>query len=180
MLERRAQAEKPPFQDVQRAMIVLYAADGLHDTEIAAKLDTSPSLVGRWPRRFAELRLDGPTDKPRAGRPTPFFPPRTQVAAVKAVACELPARCGLALLRFSRAELYRVVIELAAYEASTSTVWWWLLWSSWRTCPNVNARKNVPTVDGAATRPSMRHASDVPRGTPTAVTVAQKPRSGGH
>src|SRR6266496_421094 len=25
--------------------------------------------------------------------------------------------------------------------------------SSWRTCPNVNARRNVPRVEGAATRP---------------------------
>ena len=25
--------------------------------------------------------------------------------------------------------------------------------SSWRTCPNVNARRNVPSVDGAAIQP---------------------------
>lgn len=74
VLERRARAEKLPFQDVQRARIVLYAADGMHDTEIAAKLDTSPGLVGRWRRRFAELRLDGLKDRPRAGRPRRFPP----------------------------------------------------------------------------------------------------------
>jgi hypothetical protein len=74
VLERRARAEKLPFQEVQRARIVLYAAEGLHDTEIAAKLDTSPGLVGRWRRRFAELRLEGLKDKPRAGRPRRFPP----------------------------------------------------------------------------------------------------------
>ena len=74
VLERRARAEKLPFQDVQRARIVLYAAEGLHDTEIAARLDTSPGLVGRWRRRFAELRLEGLKDKPRAGRPRRFPP----------------------------------------------------------------------------------------------------------
>jgi Helix-turn-helix domain len=74
VLERRARAEKLSFQDVQRARIVLYAAQGLHDTEIAAKLDTSPGLVGRWRRRFAELRLEGLKDKPRAGRPRRFPP----------------------------------------------------------------------------------------------------------
>ena len=74
MLERRGRAEKLPFQDVQRARIVLYAAEGLNDKEIAAKLDTSPGLVGRWRRRFAELRLDGLKDKPRAGRPRRFPP----------------------------------------------------------------------------------------------------------
>ena len=73
-MERRARAEKLPFQDVQRARIVLYAAEGLHDTEIAARLDTSPGLVGRWRRRFAELRLEGLKDKPRAGRPRRFPP----------------------------------------------------------------------------------------------------------
>jgi transposase-like protein len=74
VLERRARAEKLPFQDVQRARIVLYAAEGVHDTEIAAKLDTSPGLVGRWRRRFAEQRLEGLRDKPRAGRPRRFPP----------------------------------------------------------------------------------------------------------
>lgn len=74
VLERRARAEKLPFQDVQRARIVLYAAEGLHDTEIAARLDTSPGLVGRWRRRFAEQRLDGLKDRPRSGRPRRFPP----------------------------------------------------------------------------------------------------------
>src|SRR6059058_1158541 len=73
-LERRARAEKLPFQDVQRARIVLYAAEGFADTEIAARLDTSPGLVGRWRRRFAEQRLDGLKDQPRAGRPRRFPP----------------------------------------------------------------------------------------------------------
>src|SRR5947208_16218510 len=74
VLERRARAEKLPFQDVQRARIVLYAAEGLADTEIAARLDTSPGLVGRWRRRFAEQRLEGLKDQPRAGRPRRFPP----------------------------------------------------------------------------------------------------------
>ncbi len=52
--------------------------------------------------------------------------PPEQVAAVKAVACELPVRYGLPLGRFSRAELYRLVIELAVTEASASTIWRWL------------------------------------------------------
>jgi hypothetical protein len=74
VLERTARAEKLPFQEVQRARIVLYAADGLHDTEIAARLDSSPGLVGRWRRRFAEQRLEGLKDKPRSGRPRRFPP----------------------------------------------------------------------------------------------------------
>jgi hypothetical protein len=72
VLERTARAEKLPFQEVQRARIVLYAAEGLHDTDIAARLDTSPGLVGRWRGRFAERRLEGLKDKPRSGRPRRF------------------------------------------------------------------------------------------------------------
>jgi hypothetical protein len=53
------------------------------------------------------------------------FPP-DQVAAVKAVACELPIRYGLPLSRFSRTEPRRLVIELAVADASASTVWRWL------------------------------------------------------
>jgi hypothetical protein len=49
VLERTARAEKLAFQDVQRARIVLYAAQGLHDTDIAARLDTSAWLVWRSP-----------------------------------------------------------------------------------------------------------------------------------
>jgi transposase-like protein len=74
VLERAARAEKRSFQDVLRARIVLYAAEGLPDTEIAARLDTSPGLVGRWRRRFAEQRLEGLKDKPRSGRPRRFPP----------------------------------------------------------------------------------------------------------
>ncbi len=74
VLERTARAEKLPFQEVLRARIVLYAADGVPDTEIAARLDTSPGLVGRWRRRFAEQRLDGLKDRPRSGRPRRFPP----------------------------------------------------------------------------------------------------------
>jgi transposase-like protein len=73
-LERTARAEKRPWRDVQRARIVVYAADGLPDTEIASRLDTSAGIVGRWRRRFHEDRLEGLKDRPRAGRPRQFPP----------------------------------------------------------------------------------------------------------
>jgi hypothetical protein len=58
-LVRIARAKKRPWQEVQRARIVLYAAEGLHDTEIAQRLDTTAGIVGKWRRRFAEQRLEG-------------------------------------------------------------------------------------------------------------------------
>jgi len=66
---------------VQRARIVLYAAQGVHDTEIAARLDTTPGIVGKWRRRFAEQRLEGLRDKQRSGRPQ-RFPPGAEVKAI--------------------------------------------------------------------------------------------------
>lgn len=53
------------------------------------------------------------------------FPPQ-QVAEVKAIACELPVTHGLALGRFSRTELHRLVIERGVTDASASTIWRWL------------------------------------------------------
>jgi len=73
-LERIARAEKRPWREVQRARIVLYAAEGRSDVEIAARLDTSAGIVGRWRRRFHEERLEGLKDRPRAGRPRRFPP----------------------------------------------------------------------------------------------------------
>ncbi|MDQ3586867.1 MAG: helix-turn-helix domain-containing protein [Actinomycetota bacterium] len=73
-LERIARAEKRPWREVQRARIVLHAADGKTDVEIAARLDTSAGIVGRWRRRFFEERLEGLKDRPRAGRPRRFPP----------------------------------------------------------------------------------------------------------
>jgi transposase-like protein len=61
VLERVGRSETKPFREVQRARIVLYAAEGLHDTEIASRLDTTAGIVGKWRRRFAEQRLVAPT-----------------------------------------------------------------------------------------------------------------------
>ncbi|MCA1679354.1 MAG: hypothetical protein LC777_10610, partial [Actinobacteria bacterium] len=53
------------------------------------------------------------------------FPPQ-EVAQVKAIACELPKAHGVALSRFSRAELHRFVVEQAVSGASASTIGRWL------------------------------------------------------
>jgi transposase-like protein len=63
-----------PFRMVQRARIVLYAAQGLTNVEIAGRLDTAPEVVAKWRRRFRLERLEGLRDRPRAGRPRRFSP----------------------------------------------------------------------------------------------------------
>jgi transposase len=53
----------------QRSRIVLLAADGLKNTEIAERLGISRNMAMTWRARFAEHRLDGLLDEPRPGRP---------------------------------------------------------------------------------------------------------------
>jgi transposase len=52
-----------------RARIVLLAAEGLKNTEIAERLGIDHATVRKWRSRFAERRLDGVLDEPRPGRP---------------------------------------------------------------------------------------------------------------
>ncbi|HTH86640.1 helix-turn-helix domain-containing protein [Mycobacterium sp.] len=72
-LEARARRYTSPYSEVIRAKIVLYAAEGLGNDEIAARLDTPRQVVSKWRKRFFDERLAGLTDLPRGGRP-PSFP----------------------------------------------------------------------------------------------------------
>jgi transposase len=52
-----------------RSRIVLLAAEGIKNTEIADRLGISRNMAMTWRSRFAEHRLDGLLDEPRPGRP---------------------------------------------------------------------------------------------------------------
>jgi transposase len=73
-LEARARRYTSPYVDVVRAKIVLYAAEGLGNDEIATRLDTPRQVVSKWRKRFFEHRLAGLADLPRGGRPPSFSP----------------------------------------------------------------------------------------------------------
>jgi Winged helix-turn helix len=73
-LERRARCYTASYAQVVRAKIVLLAAEGLANVDIAARCDTSPQVVHRWRKRFCEERLKGLEDAPRSGRPRVFSP----------------------------------------------------------------------------------------------------------
>ena len=52
-----------------RSRIVLLAADGLPNKEIARKQGCSPPTAGKWRRRFLDFGVDGLLDEPRPGTP---------------------------------------------------------------------------------------------------------------
>src|SRR5437763_11190158 len=53
-----------------RSRIVLAAADGANNQQIAAVLKIPPITVGKWRRSFAIHGVEGLRDAPRSGRPT--------------------------------------------------------------------------------------------------------------
>ncbi len=73
-LARRARKQTLAHREVVRAKIVLLAASGLQNDEIARRLDTSDVAVTRWRKCFFEERLAGLEDRPRPGRPRSFSP----------------------------------------------------------------------------------------------------------
>lgn len=58
-LERWARGRSTPARLVLRAEIVLLAAAGVRNREIAAELEIEELTDGRWRKRFADRRLAG-------------------------------------------------------------------------------------------------------------------------
>ena len=67
-LEKWASSRSSPVRLRERARIVLMAADGLTNKEIAAELGTNADKVSRWRRRFADEGVPGiEKERPRGG-----------------------------------------------------------------------------------------------------------------
>jgi len=90
-LESRARARSATARSVERARIVLLAAAGMQDKQIAAKLRIMPEKAARWRNRFLNggfAALD--QDAPRPGRPTTITPAIVQ-EVVRKTTREKPA-----------------------------------------------------------------------------------------
>lgn len=71
-LRSRAARYTVPHGEVLRAKIVLLAAEGKTNAEIARRVDCARRTVSLWRKRFFEQRLEGLADRPRPGRPRRF------------------------------------------------------------------------------------------------------------
>ena len=125
VLEEQAASRSASHASVVRARIVLAAADGLRNVDIAARLGVCVDAVSHLRKRFSEEGLAGLVDRPRSGRPRLFGP--EVVAGIKALACEPPEQRAVPLSRWSSAELAaQAVLEGLVLAISSSTVRRWL------------------------------------------------------
>lgn len=105
MLEGLARQYALPYVQVVRARMILLAAEGCANDEIAAALSIGRDVVSLWRKRFFYQRMAGLEERPRPGRPR-AFPPEL-VVQIKALACELPSTLGLPLSPLSTADIVR-------------------------------------------------------------------------
>lgn len=68
-LNRRTVRYTLPYFEVVRAKMILMAALGIDNDEIAARLDARREVVSQWRKRFFTDRLAGLDERARPGRP---------------------------------------------------------------------------------------------------------------
>jgi transposase len=111
-LEGLARRHKTGQQLADRARIVLRAADGLNNSEIARELALEPDTVRLWRQRWLSVSgvalddldvADRLSDAPRSGTPARITP--EQVARIVALACEAPSESGRPISQWSTTEL---------------------------------------------------------------------------
>jgi transposase len=91
-LQRRARARTSSQQAAQRARIVLRAAEGARNSDIAGELGIARHTVQQWRDRFATARLAGLEDRPHRPPPREYSPDRQ--ARILVLACQSPSEMG--------------------------------------------------------------------------------------
>jgi transposase len=74
VLDDVARKYTSPYCKVVRAKVILMAAQGLHNAQIAAQISLPRQIVSKWRKRFFEERLEGLENLSRSGRPRRFPP----------------------------------------------------------------------------------------------------------
>lgn len=73
-LEETSRKYTSPYYEVVRAKVILLAAAGSRNDQIARALSLPRQVVSKWRKRFFEERLSGLLDQARTGRPPVFSP----------------------------------------------------------------------------------------------------------
>ena len=94
VLLRQVRRRGSPARVVERARIVLLAAEGLPGREIAERVGCSEPTVIRWRSRFAEHGVAGLGDEPRSGKP-PTIPRSVRDEILSVTLTEPPTELGI-------------------------------------------------------------------------------------
>ena len=125
-LERVSRSPSASVRLVERVQIVLLAAAGAENVDIASCLDISRQKAGRWRDRFAACGLAGiEKDAPRSGR-LPSISKRKRASIVRKTTTETPAHAT----HWSRASM------AAATGVSASTIG--RIWRSYGLKPHLS------------------------------------------
>jgi len=105
-----------PVRLVERCRIVLLAADGLQDKEIAERMEVTPLMASRWRSRFLSQGVPGLVkDAPRPGRP-----PTITAAQVAEIVARTTQSTPVNATHWSRSTMAR---EAAISESSVGRIW---------------------------------------------------------
>jgi transposase len=104
-LERVVRARKCERRMLERARIVLLAADGLSAPVIALRVGCSEKLVKRWRSRYQRDGLEGLKDAPRSGAPLTHGPQTRALLIAKACTRPEPTAEGARRERWTYEQL---------------------------------------------------------------------------
>ena len=90
-LQQLVRSRSLPARQIERARIVLLAAEGKTDLQIAARLNISNQKAARWRKRFRQFALAGLVkDAPRPGR-KPAIPAQLKAELIRRTTQSKPA-----------------------------------------------------------------------------------------
>jgi transposase-like protein len=116
-LEVLVRRHTAPQQVVLRARIILLAADGLTNSQIARTLGVEADTVRLWRQRWRTFQgvaladlsvVERLTDAPRPGCPARITP--EQVCRIVALACEAPSASGRPISQWTGRELAAEIV----------------------------------------------------------------------
>jgi putative transposase len=117
-LDQLVRRRSTPQQVAQRARVILSAADGSNNSEIARQTGLHPETVRHWRRRWVALQDIPPADlsiedrladAPRSGRPARIG--AEQVCRIRALACEAPSLSGRPIGQWGEREIAEEIVK---------------------------------------------------------------------